>query len=396
MAKAEALWRTMERVTADTRGPGQAMRPLRVAGVDPEHGFSGGETQVMGLTLELLRRGHDAELLCDPGGLLWQRATGTGIRCRPLPVRNALDLRAGLALRRLLHEQSYDVVHFHTSKAHALAPYARAAGALIVTRRMDYRPNRLFAPWLFNHAVDGIVAISAGVASALAAAGVARDRISIIPSGVDTVRFAPPDARSREQARRKYGLGSGQLAIGAVGALQQRKGHRFLIEAIALMSTENPSLDMRCILAGDGPLMGELQDLAARLGVADAVRFTGRIGDAKDLLAALDIFAMPSLKEGLGVAALEAMACGLPIIASSAGGLSETVAEERTGLLVPPGDSRGLALAITRLAAEPPLRAAMGEAARVRAVKEFALETTATKTIGIYRGCLARRRRQKE
>src|SRR5713101_1050658 len=96
---------------------------LRIAGVDPELDFGGGETQVLGLTLELIRKGHRAELICDPDGRLWARAQATGVKCYPLRVRNAIDVAAGLRLRALLGRGNYDVVHFHTARAHALAPY---------------------------------------------------------------------------------------------------------------------------------------------------------------------------------------------------------------------------------------------------------------------------------
>src|ERR1700722_17381643 len=98
---------------------------LRVLGVDPELRFAGGETQVLGLTLGLLRAGHQAELACDPRGMLWQRAREAGLRCHPLAIRNALDFGAGLRLRNLLARESYHIVHFHTSRAHSLAPFSR-------------------------------------------------------------------------------------------------------------------------------------------------------------------------------------------------------------------------------------------------------------------------------
>ncbi|MGH7836732.1 MAG: glycosyltransferase family 4 protein, partial [Candidatus Binataceae bacterium] len=96
------------------RQRGALTAPLRVAGVDPERGFSGGETQVLGLTLELRRRGHRAEILCDPDGELWRRACAEGLVCHPLRVRNSVDVAAGMRLRTLLAREAYDVVHFHT------------------------------------------------------------------------------------------------------------------------------------------------------------------------------------------------------------------------------------------------------------------------------------------
>src|SRR5579863_8885273 len=134
-----------ENAATDRTGGSGAKVPLRIAAVDPERAFSGGETQVMGLTLALLRAGHQAELICDPEGALWQRARAAGVVCHALSIRNSVDVAAGLRLRALLSRQGYDVVHFHTARAHALAPYVRGqARALVVTRRMDYTPNRLF------------------------------------------------------------------------------------------------------------------------------------------------------------------------------------------------------------------------------------------------------------
>src|ERR1700683_5379258 len=213
-----------------------AAAPLSIAGVDPERDFAGGETQVLGLTRELRAMGHRAELLCDRLGELWRRARAAGVVCHPVPIRNALDAAAGAALRRTLRDGGYDVVHFHTSRAHAMAPWVRGlTRAAVVTRRMDYAPNRLFARWLYGRAVDGVAAISSSVADALVRAGVARERITLIPSGVACAHFRPPSADERAQARAALGLRDADRAVGAVGALEPRKGHRYLIEAMALL-----------------------------------------------------------------------------------------------------------------------------------------------------------------
>ncbi|MGH7813568.1 MAG: glycosyltransferase [Candidatus Binataceae bacterium] len=365
--------------------PPAAARALRVAGIDPERGFAGGETQALGLTLALVRAGHCAELICDPAGELWTRARAEGLRCHPLAIRNAIDAAAGMRLRAIIRRGHYDVVHFHTSRAHAMAPFVRgAARALVVTRRMDYRPNRLFAPLLFGRAVDCVIAISEGVAGSIAAAGVVRERIAVVPSGVDCERFRPPSPDERAHARAALGIGAEEIVVAAVGALHQRKGHRFLIEAIA---SHAETARLRCLIAGDGPLRNELEAEIARLGCTARVRLLGRIGDPRELLRAADIFAMPSLKEGLGVAALEAMACGLPVVASAVGGLNEAVVNKRTGIIVAPERSDELAAAIARLAAASELRNEMGAAGRIRAVENYSMETMAAQTLALYRKC---------
>jgi glycosyltransferase involved in cell wall biosynthesis len=366
---------------------------MRVAGVDPERSFSGGEVQVIGLTRELLRAGHEAELLCDPDGELWQRAKQKSITCRPLKIRNSLDAPAGLRLRRLLTDHYYDVVHFHTARAHAMAPYARnRAGVLVATRRMDYVPNRVLAPWLYNRAVDGVAAISEGVAQALTRAGVLGDRVTIIPSGVDCRRFAPPSEAARQQARGALGLMPHEVALGTIGALVVRKGHHVLIDAMALLecdaATEAAVGRLRCYIAGDGSLRQELAQRVLQRNLSRSVVLLGHVQDPVTLLNALDIFVMPSLNEGLGVAALEATAVGLPVIASAVGGLPEVVADGHTGVLVKSGDAAALADAIRLLAADDAARSVMGGEARRSAVHNWSIESMAERTLSWYHACL--------
>ena len=177
---------------------------LSIVGVDPELGFGGGETQVLGLTLALAAGGHRAELICDPAGRLWERATAEGIRCHPIRIRNAIDLAAGVKLRAILKREHYDVVHFHTSRAHSMAPLARGfASTLVVTRRMDYRPNRVFAPFLFNRAVDGVVAISERSCRFARGSGRRSSAVTVVHSGVDCDHFRPPTAPGTRRCARR-------------------------------------------------------------------------------------------------------------------------------------------------------------------------------------------------
>jgi glycosyltransferase involved in cell wall biosynthesis len=375
--------------------PDGASAPLEILGVDPEIDFAGGESQVLGLTLELIRAGHRAELACDPRGELWRRADDAGVTCHPLAIRNALDFGAGLRLRSLLHRRRFDVVHFHTARAHSLAPFARGlAGALIVTRRMDYRPNRLFASYLYNRAVDGVAAISSGVADALTRAGVASERIVLIPSGVDCERFGPPSPSERDEARDALGLGAGDIAIGTVGALEPRKGHRYLLQAIAELARSRAGI--RCFIAGDGSARPALQADIRRLGLEPAAHLMGRMHDPRTLLWALDIFALPSLKEGLGVALLEAMACGLAVVGSNVGGIADAIEDRRSGILVAAGNSSDLAVALGTLAENRDLRAAFGAAARKRVEERFGMAAMARQTLSLYRSCLAGGRKIEE
>jgi glycosyltransferase involved in cell wall biosynthesis len=365
-------------------------RRLRIIGVDPELGFLGGESQVLGLTLELLRLGHDAQLLCDPDGLLCQRARAANVVCHPLKIRNAVDCVAGMRLRGFLSRNTFDVAHFHTSRAHSMAPFASGlAAAMVVTRRMDYVPNRWFAPYLYNRAVDGVAAISKGVARALVAAGVSEQRITVIPSGVDCTRFAPPSSEQKAAARRELGLDPDQIAVASVGALELRKGHRYLLDAVGQLRERRPAL--RGYIAGDGSQRAALEQQVQRLGLGASVRLMGSIGDPRTLFWAIDIFVQPSVMEGLGVALLEAMACGLPVIASRAGGMAEVIGDRHSGRLVAAADSGALARAIEQLAAAPATRLSLGAEARIHAVQNFSLEAMAHRTLALYQSIIGRK-----
>jgi glycosyltransferase involved in cell wall biosynthesis len=355
------------------------VRRLRVLHVDPERAWGGGEVQVLGLARELRARGHVSTLAVDPAGRLVAAAVDAGLSVVPLRIANHLDVRAGVALRRLA--RGHDVVHFHTARAHALAPLARGVGArLVVTRRMDYVPAG--GPWvrfLYNRAVDGVIAISEGVRDALVRAGVRRERIRIVPSGIDPERFAAP-AAARAAVRDAWGVGAGDVLVVVVGALERRKGHDVLVDAAATLAADG--VRVRLAFCGEGGERDALAALAAARAVA--VTFAGFRADVAACLAAADVVALPSRREGLGVAALEAMAAGRPVVASRVGGLPEVVADGETGVLVAPGDVAGLAAALGRLARDAGLRTRLGTAGRARVAARFTTADMAAGTLACY------------
>ena len=345
--------------------------------MDPERGWGGGEGQVAGLVSYLAGRGHVNHLLCYPGGPLARETSASAARLHPLTMRNDIDFTAVPAVRRLLRRENYDIVHFHTKRAHALSAWlgsAPAAQKRLVTRRMDYPIRRgWFDRYLYNRCVDGVVAISRPIAELLEAAGVSSEKMRMIPSGVDPAPYeniAPP-AGDRAP-----------LVVGTAAVLEQRKGIKFLLEAAAELKRQGNRLRYR--IAGDGGERNNLLDLARKLGVRDDVEFLGFVTDVPAFMASIDMFVMPSLYEGLGVAALEAMAAARPVVASAVGGLKDSVADGKTGLLVPPGDSESLARAIGALAAEPERLRAMGERGRARLREDFTMERMAAANEDFY------------
>ena len=360
-----------------TLGGSSDHRLLRILHIDPERQWGGGEAQVLGLLDDRAGKGHLNDLLTHPHGKLWERCQGLNIRTLPFVARNDVDLRPVWSLRQLIRRESYDIVHLHTKRAHALSmwlPHSQSAPRYVVTRRMDYpEVNSCYTRLLYNHCVHGVVAISQPIVGLLLEAGVHAGKIRLIHSGIDVARFSvrPPQAGAARPP-----------VVGCVAVLEERKGHRFLLEALALLKARGVKL--RCLLAGEGPERQSLERMTLRLGLEHAVQFSGFIADTAAFLNSIDVFVLPSLHEGLGVAALEAMAAGKPVVASRVGGLSESIAHGITGLLTPPRDAEALSEAIARLIEEPVLAKGLGQRASGHVRKHFAVEEMAARNEAYY------------
>jgi glycosyltransferase involved in cell wall biosynthesis len=285
---------------------------LRVLHVDTSVGWRGGQTQL----LHLLRARPQDVVAMRPDAE-WR---GEVRDARWIPFR---AWRGGRALARVIREVKPDLVAAHTSHAH-LHAWMAGARPLVVHRRSDFAPGPLSGPKY--RAPDGYVAVSAAVREVLVGAGVARERIAVVYDGVDPFDVARP-APGR--------------VVGAVGALVDHKGHDVLIEATGRIGFD-------VAIAGEGPNRPKLEALARARGVRLRL---GR-ADVREFLGTIDVFAHPSSEEGLGQAVIEAMAAGVPVVASSAGGLPEIVAPG-TGRLVPKGDPGALARAIEATLAAP-------------------------------------------
>jgi glycosyltransferase involved in cell wall biosynthesis len=169
--------------------------------------------------------------------------------------------------------------------------------------------------------------------------------------------------------------------MAVIAALEDRKGHAVLLDAIARLA----DVRLRVLCAGGGSRAAALAARRDALGLGDRVVFLGPLDDVAGLLAAADVAVMPSLHEGLGVAALEAMAAGVPVVASRVGGLPELVGADAAGVLVPPGDAAALAAALRRLAADRGAARALGTAGRARVGARFTMAGMAAATLALYR-----------
>jgi glycosyltransferase involved in cell wall biosynthesis len=203
------------------------------------------------------------------------------------------------------------------------------------------------------------------------------DKIVVIPNGVDPARV--PAAQR-----------CGGTVVGALGRLDPRKGHGDLLEALSLVRARVPAA--RLVLVGDGTERATLEDRARRLGIVEAVDMRGAVPDGARVLSEMSVFVLPSHVEGMSNALLEAMAAGLPVVATDVGGNPEVVVPGETGLLVRPGDPEALAQAILGLLADPGRARTMGAAGRARVLEHFTVQRMVARHQALYESLLGERR----
>lgn len=208
---------------------------------------------------------------------------------------------------------------------------------------------------------------------------VSPDKVVTIYNGVDVSPFA---VSARQAMRRELGIKQDTFLLGVIGRLHRQKGHVYLFWA--LHQVRRQFADVRLLVVGDGRLHDELVAQAQQEGVADIISFTGARTDVPEILSALDLFVLPSLWEGLPNVVLEAMAAGLPVVATAVGGTPELIIEGQTGLLVTPQDVDSLARAIAQMLENPALARQMGEAGRQHVQTHFTVGQMAGKMEQLY------------
>jgi glycosyltransferase involved in cell wall biosynthesis len=307
------------------------------------------------------------------------------------------------ALRRIIREERPDVIQttlFHadlTGRLAAVGSSARVIGSLCNT---DYDKVRLHDPghsalrfriaqfldgWTARHLTDHICANSHAVkTAAIRDLRIAPEKVTVILEGRDPERLGQANTQRKMAARAALGLEKDQIVLINVGRQDFQKAQRYLLEAVANLVAREPRLVL--LVAGrPGDASGDLDRLRDRLGLKDQVRFLGHREDVPELLAAADLFVFPSFYEGLPGAAVEAMALGLPIVASNIEPVREIVEEGRNAILVPPASAGELASAIDRILRDQMMGQAFGRRSREIFEEQFTLEPSILQMVEFYR-----------
>jgi sugar transferase (PEP-CTERM/EpsH1 system associated) len=309
-----------------------------------------------------------------PYHVLWRKGIEAGVLAR---------------LYRCFRQEKARVVHTHQfpQLLFSCLP-ARAYGARIVhtehefyTYRDSARARRLFKPLL--RFCSALTVVGPEIARYyIEELGVPPQRIQVITNAIDTARFKLPGRESRA----RLGLTEDALVFGIVGRLEREKDHRTLLHAFRTLADAHP--EARLLIVGDGSLRRELEDCARSLGLEQNVTFLGARSDIPEVLAALDLFVLSSVHEGVPLSVVEAMGAGKPVIATDVGGLRLLVKPFVNGLLVPPSDPAALQAAMKELATKPALRQSMGAHSRQIACESFSVSTMIDRYQEIYESAL--------
>lgn len=347
------------------------MTPPRVLEVITPSGIGGAEVFVTEFCRRMRLAALEAELFCPAGRPLVGYAASRGITCVGWKTRGKLDPLTVVRLAKLVRRGRFDVVHTHLSTASLLgAIAARLSGVPSVAHVHGLNTATCF------RLSTRVIAVSSAVRDHLCAQGLGEGKISVVHNGVDTESFRPiPSA----DAKRSLGLDTDGVMLGVFGRLSEEKGQRVALEAMFLLTVDR--LDARLTIVGQGPDLDSLRVSARALGIEDRVEFVGFLDDVRGWMSACDVVVAPSLREGLGLAAIEAMALERPVVASSAGGLKEVVEDGTTGFLVAPNDPRALADRLSLLIDRPDLRDRMGRLGRLRVLEHFEIEKQMGKVI---------------
>jgi glycosyltransferase involved in cell wall biosynthesis len=360
------------------------------------------KAHVLSLCTGMAERGFESELACPGDSDLVHDALEAGIAVHPVPIVGPLnplrDPFAVLALAEVIRERRPAIVHAHGSKAGLIARLAvRIAGnppvVVTVHSHVLYGGISPLMRWVYLHLerwltrrTARVIAVSGALAAELTGVfELPADKVVMIHNGLDLAPYL--GAGSRDAVRARLGLPLDAFVYGIAARFAPQKGLDAFVAAAAPVLEADPGSWL--VMAGDGPLLESVRAQARKTRVANRVVFPGFETDVPGLLSALDVYVNSSVSEALGIGTIEAMAAGLPVVATAVGGTPEVVEDGVTGTLVPGGRAKPLTDALLAMGKDSAARKRMGAAGRERAIAEFGLDGMLDRTAAVYREVLA-------
>lgn len=358
-------------------------RPLRIVHLDTGKALRGGQRQLLLLARGLRRRSHTQLIVCPEESGLEARARQEGFDVYSLPPHDPAHAHGILQLRATLQATPYQILHAHDGRGQTLAWLASVGMSVcrVASRRVTFLPADRWSHRLkYAHTCDAIIAVSEFIRGLLIRAGVPESKIEVIADGIE-IPAEVPNAAAKAAIRAQWGFTHDQFLVGFLGAFTREKGVDVACEAFGLLSESLPQA--RLLLAGE-EAAEKSADLTRKLeNIRGRAHLCGPVEDLAGFFPGLDLFIMPSRAEGLGSSALLAMAYGLPVVASRAGGLPEIVAEGETGWLVPADSPSALAEAIVAAVSNRAQLRQFGQNARQKA-QRFSADIMLERTEAVY------------
>ena len=367
------------------------MNILFVNAIDA-HLFRGGEKWMLTTAEELSKRGHRVVVSGRPRSRWIEYCRVRGLCTRAVPMRGDLDPYGMLRYLRLLSGERFDVVCLGFEKAVRLCglPARLQNTSAIVSRKgLPLMYDRLLYRFAYRHIVDRILTPSYDLKRMLCEhPWITPEKVDVVHNGVRV----PPRLSWEEilRARRELGIPEDGRLIAAAGRFSPQKGFSYLVDALPEVLLSFP--DVHLMLIGEGELRGDLERQIERLDVRDRVHLPGYRRDVPRLLAASDLFVLPSLYEGLPNVMLEAMAAGIPVVATSVNGVPEVIEDGVCGYLIPPKSTRHIESALRALLGNWARAEEIGEAGRRRVESKFTVERMVDRVERVFRNAVLRKR----
>ena len=355
---------------------------MRIMHIEAGRHLYGGARQVCYLIDGLGAEGVENMLVCARGSEIAGAVRGATVV--ELPIGGDLDVFWAGPLRKLIRANAPDIVHVHSRRGADLFGGRcawRAGAPAVLTRRVDSWEPVWWTRFKYRP-YSAVAAISSAVESELVdRVGLDPGRVTRVASAVDTGRYRPVSSAPARLAK-AFGTLPESMVIGVVAQLIPRKGHALLLDCLPEVIARHP--EVRVLFFGRGPLERRLRRQIAERSLGNRVQLTGFRDDLAELLPGLDLLVHPALREGLGVAVLEAMSVGVPVVASDAGGIPDIIEHERNGLLFAAGDKSGLRNGVLRLLGNEALRQSLARAGRERVETEFSIRSMSRRYVEVY------------
>ena len=363
-------------------------RKLKICQITNSGGWTGGINQMFLMSREFQKMGHKVTVVSPPKSILSEKIKPFSIPHYPVKMKADGDLPAMIKLALFLRRKKFDVVHSNHSRAHSIALAASAiagVAAYVVTRRVMFPLRRHpFSKLKYkSKRIDAYIAVSENIKKILADYGIPPKKIRVIPDAcnIDFVKTGKPG-----KLRKEFSIPEENFIITTVANYSYRRGHQYLLLAAKKIKKEMKNATF--FIAGSGT--ETLKDFCKKQNISDFVILAGFRKDVPDILASSDCFVLPTLSEGMGGCLLEAMAAGVPVVATDVGGIPDIIKDGFNGFLVQPRNPDAIARAVIKIARDAELRRKFSEKGK-KFVQNFSIENSAKKIIALYEEILKKK-----